>query len=176
LGAFAGDTAAGVRDYALVLLAARLGLRAREIAQLRLEDVDWQGHTLLLQRTKGRRSRLLPLPREVARALERYVRTVRAPHRLPELFLCLYPARSLTPSAVCRAAAAAFERAGLTVRRPGTHVLRHTLATQLLQRGVSLKGIADLLGHQSFNTTTLYAKVDLPRLAAIAQPWPEVRR
>lgn len=176
LHAFDLGKAAGVRDYALVLLAARLGLRAREIAQLRLEDVDWQARTLCLQRTKGRRSRLLPLPQEVARALERYVRTVRPPQGLPEVFLCLYPARPLTPGAVSCAAAAAFERAGLAVRRPGTHLLRHTLATHLLQRGVSLKAIADVLGHQCLNTTTIYAKVDLSMLAGVAQPWPEVPR
>jgi integrase/recombinase XerD len=176
LRAFDWGTAAGVRDYALVLLAVRLGLRAQEIARLRLQDVDWHRRTLCLQRTKGRRSRLLPLPPEVARALSRYVRTVRPRQALAELFLCLYPARPLTPGAVSCAAAAAFERAGLAVRRPGTHLLRHTLATQLLQRGVSLKAIADVLGHQCLNTTTIYAKVDLPRLAGIAQPWPEVRR
>jgi integrase/recombinase XerD len=176
LRAFDSGTAAGVRDYALVLLAARLGLRAQEIARLRLQDVNWQARTLCLQRTKGRRSRLLPLPPEVARALGRYVRTVRPKHALPELFLCLHPARPLTPGAVSDAAAAAFARAGLAVRRPGTHLLRHTLATQLLQRGVSLKAIADLLGHQCLNTTTIYAKVDVPMLAGVAQPWPEVQR
>lgn len=176
LRTFDASTAAGVRDYALVLLATRLGLRAREIAQLRLQDVDWQAHTLRLQQTKGRRSRLLPLPPEVARALGRYVRTVRPKHALPELFLCLYPARALTAGAVSCAAAAAFERAGLAVRRPGTHLLRHTLATHLLQRGVSLKAIADVLGHQCINTTTIYAKVDLAMLAGVTQPWPEVQQ
>ncbi len=77
---------------------------------------------------------------------------------------------------VSKAVAAAFGRAGLAVRRAGPHLLRHTLATHLLQRGVSLKAIADLLGHQSLNTTTIYAKVDWPMLASVAQPWPEVQR
>lgn len=176
LRAFDSGTAAGVRDYALVLLAARLGLRAQEIARLRLQDVDWPRRTLCLQRTKARRSRLLPLPAEVARALQRYVRTARPQQVLPELFVCLYGARPLTPGAVSDATAAAFVRAGLSVRRPGTHLLRHSLATQLLRRGVSLKAIADVLGHQCLNTTTLYAKVDLPMLAGVAQPWPEVQR
>jgi integrase len=176
LRAFDADTAAGVRDYAMVLLAARLGLRAQEIAQLRLDDVDWRGRTLCLRRTKGRRSRLLPLPSEVARALRRYVRAVRPRPAVPELFLCLHRVRPLTPGAVSGAAAAAFERAGLAVRRPGTHVLRHTLATHLLRRGVSLKAIADVLGHQCLNTATIYAKVDVPTLAGVAQPWPEVPR
>jgi integrase/recombinase XerD len=176
LRAFDSGTAAGVRDYAMVLLAARLGLRAQEIARLRLQDVDWQARTLCLHQTKARRSRLLPLPPEVAGALHRYVRTVRPQQALPELFLCLYPARPLTPGAVSDAAVAAFARAGLSVRRPGTHLLRHTLATHLLQCGVSLKAIADVLGHQCLNTTTIYAKVDLPMLAGVAQPWPEVER
>ena len=168
-------TDAGVRDYALVLLAARLGLRAREITQLRLQDVDWQARTLCLQQTKGRRSRLLPLPPEVAHTLGRYVRNVRPKSSLPEVFLCLHAARALGRDTVSSAVVAAFGRAGLAVRRPGPHLLRHTLATQLLQHGLSLKAIADVLGHQCLDTTTIYAKVDLPMLAGVAQPWPEVQ-
>jgi site-specific recombinase XerD len=176
LCAFDSDTAAGIRDYAMVLLAARLGLRAQEITQLRLQDVDWQAHTLCLQRTKGRRSRLLPLLPEVAGALRQYVRTVRPKSSVPEFFLCLHRARALGRGTGSSAVVAAFGRAGLAVRRPGPHLLRHTLATHLLQQGVSLKAIADLLGHQCLNTTTLYAKVDVPMLAGVTQPWPEVRR
>ncbi len=176
LRAFDSDTPAGVRDYALVLLAARLGLRAGEITQLHLEDVDWQVRTLCLQRTKGRRSRLLPLQPEVARALGRYVENVRPKGLMPELFLCLHRARPMGRDTVSSAVVAAFGRAGLAVRRPGPHLLRHTLATHLLQRGVSLKAIADVLGHQCLNTTTIYAKVDLPMLSGVTQPWPEVQR
>jgi site-specific recombinase XerD len=102
--------------------------------------------------------------------------TVRPQQALAEFFLCLHRARAMSRCAVSSAVVAAFGRAGVVVRRPGPHLLRHTLATQLLQRGVSLKAIADVLGHQSLNTTTIYAKVDLPMLAGVTQPWPEVRR
>jgi len=176
LRAFDLGTPAGVRDYALVLLAARLGLRAQEITQLRLQEVDWQAGTLCLQRTKGRRARLLPLLPEVARALRRYLRTVRPNSSLPEFFLGLHAPRALGRDTVSTAVVAAFGRAGLAVRRPGPHLLRHTLATRLLARGVSLKAIADLLGHRALHTTMIYAKVNGPALAGVAQPWPEVSR
>jgi integrase/recombinase XerD len=176
LRAFDDHQPAGVRDYALALLAAKLGLRAKEIAQLSLEDVNWKAGTLRLDQTKGRRSRLLPLSAPVGQALAKYLRTrpVHTPTR--QVFLCLFRPRPLTAGAVSAAVAAAFRRAGLKVSRPGTHLLRHTLATHLVQQGASLKAIADVLGHRSINTTTGYAKVNLAMLAQIAQPWPEEGR
>jgi site-specific recombinase XerD len=160
----------------MAVLAAKLGLRAKEIAQLSLDDLDWKGGALCLQQTKGRRARLLPLPAPVGQAIAQYLRTVRTDTPARQLFLCLSQPRPLTAGAVSAAVAAAMRRAGLKVSRPGTHLLRHTLATHLVQRGASLKAIADVLGHRSINTTTVYAKVDLPRLARIAQPWPEEGR
>jgi integrase/recombinase XerD len=173
LGAFDGHQPAGRRDRAMALLAAKLGLRAKEIAQLSLDDLDWTAGTLCLHHTKGRRSRLLPLPASAGGAIVKYLRAVRASAPARQVFLCLHRPRPLSPGAVSAAMAAALRRAGLKVARPGTHLLRHTLATHLVQRGVSLKAIADLLGHRSFNTTTIYAKVNLPLLARIAQPWPK---
>jgi site-specific recombinase XerD len=152
-----------------------LGLRAKEIAQLSLEDVDWAAGTLSLRQTKGRRCRLLPLPSATAQALVRYLRTVRPPTSSRRIFLCLHRPAPLTSGAVAAATIAAFRRAGLAVARPGPHLLRHTLATHLIQKGVELKAIADVLGHRSLNTTARYAKVNLPMLAQIAQPWPEVK-
>ena len=173
LRAFDGRRPAGRRDRAMVLLAATLGLRAREIAQLSLEDVDWQAGTLCLRQTKARRCRLLPLPPQVARALVDYLRTVRPRTSSRQLFLCLHRPRALTSGAVSDATVAAFHRAGLKVPRPGPHLLRHTLATHLVQKKTDLKSIADLLGHRSLNTTTRYAKVNIPMLAQVAQGWPE---
>jgi site-specific recombinase XerD len=173
LRAFDGQQPVGMRDYAMALLAAKLGLRAKEIAQLSLDDLDWEAGTLCLQHTKGRRSRLLPLPTTAGVAIAKYLRVVRAPTSARQVFLCWHRPRPLSAGAVSAAMAAALRRAGLKVARPGTHLLRHTLATHLVQRGVSLKAIADLLGHRSLNTTTIYAKVNLPLLARIAQPWPK---
>jgi len=176
LGVFDEHQPAGLRDYAMAVLAAKLGLRAKEIAQLSLEDLDWKAGTLCLHQTKGRRSRLLPLAAAVGQAIAKYLRTVRAPTPARQVFLCLYRPRPLTAGAVSAAMAAALRRAGLTVPRPGTHLLRHTLATHLVQQGASLKAIADVLGHRSINTTTVYAKANLPMLAKVAQPWPEEGR
>ena len=92
-----------------------------------------------------------------------------------QVFPCLHRPTPLTSGAVSAAAIAAFGRAGLEVSRPGPHLLRHTLATHLIQRGTDLKAIADVLGHRSLNTTARYAKVNVPMLAQIAQPWPEVK-
>jgi site-specific recombinase XerD len=174
LGAFDPHQTAGIRDYAMTLLAAKLGLRAREIAQLSLEDVDWQTGTLTLRQTKGRRSRLLPLPATVGSALAKYACRVRVRSSARQLFLCLHRPRPLSASAVSAAAAAAFARAGLHVPRAGTHLLRHTLATHLVQHGASLKAIADVLGHRDIDTTRGYLKVNLPMLGRVAQPWPGV--
>jgi site-specific recombinase XerD len=160
----------------MALLAARLGLRAKEIAQLTLEDLDWKAATVELHQTKGRRSRLLPLPADAGQALANYLRTVRTHAPARQVFLRLYRPAPLTAGAVSSAIAAAFRRAALPVARPGPHLLRHTLATHLVQRGASLKAIADVLGHRSINTTTIYTKVNLPMLARVAQPWPKEAR
>jgi site-specific recombinase XerD len=173
LRAFDRRQAAGVRDYAMALLAAQVGLRAKEIAQLRLEDIDWKHGTLALHHTKVRRSRLLPLPAPIGQAIAQYLCSVRPASSARQVFLCLHRPSSLTPGAVSDAIAAAFKRASLDVPRPGTHLLRHTLATHLVQRGASLKAIADVLGHRSLNTTLIYAQVNLPMLAQVAQPWPK---
>lgn len=176
LRAFDPQQPAGVRDHAMALLAAKLGLRAKEIAQLTLDDLDWEAGTVCLHQTKGRRSRLLPLPSLVGRVLARYLRTRRPPTALRQVFLCLDRPRPLTPGAVSAAVVAALKRAGVKGSRLGTHLLRHTLATHLVQQGASLKAVADLLGHRSINTTRGYAKVNLPLLAQIARPWPEEGR
>ena len=176
LHAFDRRRAAGVRDYAMALLAARLGLRAKEIAQLTLEDIDWRAAILQLHQTKGRRSRLLPLPAAVGYALAQYLRRVRFPSPARQVFLCLYRLEPLSASSVSDAIVAGFRRAGLKVLRPGPHLLRHTLASHLVQKGSDLKAIADLLGHRDLNTTTIYAKVNRPMLAQVAQPWPKQRQ
>jgi len=173
LRAFDQRQPVGVRDYAMALLAAQMGLRAKEIAQLCLEDIDWSHGTLALHQTKARRSRLLPLSASVGRAIAKYLRTVRATGPTRQVFLCLHRLRPLTSGAVSDAIGAAFKRARLEVPRPGPHLLRHTLATHLVQHGASLKAVADVLGHRSLNTTGIYAKVNLPMLARIAQPWPK---
>jgi len=176
LAAFDRTTALGCRNYALALCLGELGLRASEAAALQLEDLDWHRGVLHLPRTKQRRERQLPLPPQMARALARYLqwgrprchcRAVFVPQRAPG-------DRALSAREVGLTMSRAFERAGLSAR--GAHVLRYRLATALQRRGVGLKGIADLLGHQSLESAARYARVDLEALRQAALPWPEAAR
>ena len=164
----------GPRDRAVLLLLARLGLRAGEVAQLRFADIDWaQG--LLTVSGKARRQETLPLPQEVGEALLHYLRQSRPPLRTPEVFTTVVaPVRPLTRAAVTHIVRAALRRAGIKAPINGAHVLRHSAATTMLRQGASLAGIGAVLRHRSPSTTAHYAKVDFGLLSEIAQPWPEV--
>jgi integrase/recombinase XerD len=173
LNAFDRTQSIGKRDFAMALCLCRLGLRAKEVTSLKLEDVDWRARTLHLRQTKTRRSRLVPLPADVARAIRSYLRAGRPPSTSGLVFVQqrLPYAGADRRSGFLRAAVrGAGIRAGL--RHKGVHILRHTLATRLHRRGVQLKIIADLLGHVSINTTAGYARVHLHQLRQAALPWP----
>jgi site-specific recombinase XerD len=172
LASFDRSTPLGRRGYAIALCLARLGLRSCEVAGLTLEDLDWRAATIRIKASKVRRMRLLPLPADVGRAVAAYLRHGRPPSAERRLFLQHRPPHApLEAGAVQHLIPAAFRRVGLPEK--GAHTLRHTAATRLLRAGASLKEVADVLGHRSLDTTTIYAKVDLPRLAAVALPWPE---
>lgn len=162
----------GRRDFAMALCLCRLGLRTLEVASLQLEDVDWNAQTLHLRHTKIRQGRLLPLPSDVAQAIQCYLRAGRPPADSPVIFvrhrapLCEGQGSELVRSAM----RSAFERCGMNHTR--VHILRHTVATQLHRRGVDLKIIADLLGHLSLDTTARYARVNLDELRQAALLWP----
>jgi len=166
-------TTMGRRDYAMLLLLARLGLRAREVVSLRLEDVDWRGGILNLLR-KGGHADQLPMPPGVGTALASYVCHGRPSCHERRLFLCMdAPHRGLGHSStVSSIVAAALSRAGLAPARRGAHLLRHTLASSLLRRGTPLSEISQLLGHRAPASTEVYARVDLASLETVAQPWP----
>jgi site-specific recombinase XerD len=164
----------GPRDKAVLLLLARLGLRAGEVARLRFDDIDWV-EGLLTVSGKARRQEKLPLPQEVGGALLRYLRQSRPPLRTPEVFTTvLAPVRPLTRAAVTHIVRAALRRAGIKAPINGAHVLRHSAAATMLRQGASLAGIGAVLRHRSPRTTAHYAKVDFGLLSEIAQPWPEV--
>jgi site-specific recombinase XerD len=166
----------GMRDRAILLLLARLGLRAGDIVQLRLSDVDWKGAWIRVC-GKGRRQTRLPLTQEVGQALGAYVTKGRPKTATDAVFV-----RSRAPFRAFRSHCAvsvlvdrAFWRAG--VKRPSrgaAHLLRHSVATSMLRHGASLHDVAALLRHRSIATTQIYAKVDVAVLKTIAQPWPEV--
>jgi len=170
--AFDRRTLLGQRDYAVVLCLARLGLRAGEVAALSLDDVDWRQGSLRLAAPKGRRQRQLPLPEEVGQARVSYLHHARPQGPTRWLFRTADGQRPLTRGWLSRRVGSALARAGLGAPGRRAHLLRRTFATQLVQPGASLKAVADLLGHVSLSTTQVYAKVNLPMLRAVAQPWP----
>jgi integrase len=160
----------GRRDYAVLLLLARLGLRAGEVSALELEDVDWR-HGEILVHGKGRRKERLPLPRDVGAALAQYLRLSRPSVSSRRLFMCVRaPHGPLNRSAVTALVRNACARADLPV--VGAHRLRHTAATEMLRAGSSLDEIAQVLRHRSHDTTAIYAKVDRTALRALAWAWP----
>jgi site-specific recombinase XerD len=162
------------RDRAVLLLLARLALRASEVAQLKFSDIDWRKGQISVC-GKGRRQESLPLPQEVGDAILRYVNEVRPALRVPEVFTTmLAPYHALTRAAVTHIVRAALRRARIKAPINSAHVLRHSAATNMLRQGVSLAGVGAVLRHRSPTTTTHYAKVDFALLSEIAQPWPEV--
>lgn len=174
LRAFDCTTTRGRRDYAMARCLVDLGLRAKEVAHLHLADFNWEEGTLQIKGAKGGRVDLLPLPVQTGRAIVEYLCKGRPNSSTRELFVRHRAPVDvpISPDIVRWAMRRAYARAGLAKPWPGTHVLRHSTACRLLQAGASLKEIADILRHRNLNTTTIYAKVDLNRLALVALPWP----
>ena len=166
-------TAVGRRNWAILLLLARLGLRAGEVVGLALEDIDWEAGELCI-RSPAMNSDRLPLPREVGTALADYLRCARPACASRRVFVRMRaPRREFASSvAICCIVRRALERAGLNPALKGAHLLRHSVATQMLRQGASLTEIGELLRHRSQQTTMIYAKVDLDLLRPLALPWP----
>jgi len=170
--AFDITTTNGKRDYAMARCLADLGLRCHEVASMRLDDIDWQNGVLQLQHSKSRRQEQLPLPDITGRAVVDYLRNSRPTttsravfvyHRAPM-------GQGVVVTTVRSAIRCALARADLPCT--GTHILRHTAATQMVQGGATLKEVADVLRHRSINTTSIYTKVNLPELQRVTMPWP----
>ena len=171
-------TAVGRRDRAILLLLARMGLRASDVAGLRLDDIDWEQAWVRVS-GKGRRQARLPLTQEVGDAIAAYLQDGRSPCATDTLFIrARAPFRTLkSKCAVSMIVIRAMRRAGVTCpSRGAAHLLRHSAATSMLRHGTSLQEISVILRHRSIQTTELYAKVDIPGLQTIVQPWPEVER
>jgi site-specific recombinase XerD len=170
------STARGMRAHAMLLLLARLGMRAGEVAALKLEDIRWDVGEIVV-RSKGRREDRLPLLNDVGRALAIYLRKARGPSTSRRLFLRLMAPHVglLGPTAVCLVARQAVRRAGLLpTGRVGAHVFRHGLATRMIRHGASLAEISQVLRHRSIDSTQLYAKVEFEALRGVALPWPKM--
>ena len=166
-------TAVGRRDYAILLLLARLGLRSSEVVFLELDDIDWKDGSLRVH-GKGGRLVQLPLPKDVGEAIAAYLQHGRPRSTSRRVFLrAKAPIRGfLGPSAVGTIVRHALLRAGIDAPTTGAHQFRHGLATEMLRQGASLSEISELLGHRSPETTKIYTKVDLDALRTLALPWP----
>lgn len=167
-------TPVGRRDYSILLLIARLGLRAGEVVALELDDINWRTAELTI-RGKGLYRDCLPLPQEVGKALAIYLQNDRPICPTRRVFITMRaPCRgfknSTTVSTIVRRA---MQKSGLNTPSQGAHLLRYTLATDMLRQGASMTEIGELLRHRSPNSTEIYAKVDIEGLRSIARPWPE---
>jgi site-specific recombinase XerD len=172
-GALDGS-ATGLRNHAILLLLARTGLRAHEVAQLSLDDIDWTSASICVRSKKSRTERNLPLAQDVGAALADYLRRGRPPCSFRTIFLRVIP--PLNPftgsAAVCRIVRRALTRVGILNTPAAAHLFRHTAATRMLRGGATFKDIADVLGHASISTTAIYAKLDVVALSKVAIQWP----
>jgi site-specific recombinase XerD len=166
-------TSIGRRNYAMLLLLARLGLRAGEVAALTLDDIDWeQGHIAV--RSKGGRWTRLPIPQDVGKAISDYLSNGRPLCTDRRVFIRGHAPRTGFSASTCVSAVvrSALLGSGIESARKGAHLFRHSLATEMLRRDASLREIGEVLRHRSPDTTRLYAEVDLPSLERLALPWP----
>ena len=172
LGALGRNGPSARRADAVVRCALDLGLRSNEVANLGLDDIDWRAGAVILRRTKSRREDVLPLPEATGRAIADYLQFERPQTTNRSVFVRQTAPRDqpIGPDLIRKTIREAYGRAGLPYTR--SHLLRHTMASRLLETGSSLKEVADVLRHRSLNTTLIYAKLDSTNLAAVALPWP----
>jgi integrase/recombinase XerD len=169
------STPAGRRDKALMLVLATTGLRNKELRLLELRDINWRTAEVLVRQTKGKRDRVVPLLEEAGAALADYILQARPKISSPLVFLSYSPPVHpfKCPASISRVVRSRLERSGVELSgAAGAHLLRHSLATQLVQQRRPINEVADLLGHQSIDTTAIYVKVALPQLAEVALPFP----
>ena len=167
------NTLMGQRDYAILLLLARLGLRAGDVVHMALDDINWEVGEVIVCGKSNRQERL-PIPQDVGEALVKYLRHGRPQCPSRRIFIRIKaPHKGFSSSvAICNIVRRALARAELNPAFKGSHLLRHSLATNMLRGGASLAEIGKILRHQKLNTTQIYAKVDFVALNALTQPWP----
>lgn len=168
------STTTGLRDYAVLMMLAGLGLRANEVATLTLDQIDWRSGQFRV-RGKGRRRATMPLTSDVGAALVEYLQHGRPASDSRQVFLRSCPPYVGFPSAsgIIGIARRALMRSGVSgIAHYGSHIFRHSLATELLRSGATLTEIGQVLRHQDHDTTRIYAKVDLASLRCLALPWP----
>jgi integrase/recombinase XerD len=162
----------GIRDYSLLILMARLGLRAKEISDITLDDINWEAGIITVC-GKGGYQDELPLPKDVGRAIAMYLKKARPKCDTRGLFISTKaPIKKLVSRNMSCIVKRACQHAGLSPLRQGVHLLRHSLATRMLREGSTMTEIAKILRHRSLRTTEIYAKVDFQSLGKLAMPWP----
>jgi site-specific recombinase XerD len=167
-------TVIGVRDYAILLMLSQLGVRSSEVIKLTLDDIDWNRAEIIIN-GKGAKKIIHPLFQDLGEAFIAYLKTGRPKCETRSFFVTTSsPFRGLSgPSSIGSIVCNALKRAGLNPRKKGAHLLRHTLATQLLRQGASLQEVGQVLNHHHVDTTAIYAKVDFERLRLVVRPWPK---
>lgn len=165
-----------LRDRAILLCVARLALRASEVARLRLEDIDWRNATVHVVTRKTGHGALLPLPADLGCALATYLQHGRPGTKARQVFVLhrQHVGAPINRQLVGDAVDRALKHAGIDAPMRGANLLRHSLATDLLGHGATMKEIADVFGHSSLGTTSIYASVDVSALREVALPWPQV--
>ena len=174
---FDAPTPCRQRDQTIVQCLSTLGLRPGEVAGLCLDDIDWRNGTIQIRARKNRRGAVLPLPRVVGQALVAYLSGERPPTDERRVFaqqLGAHRGAPLSSPAVSAVVVRVLRRAAVDTPLTGPYVFRHPVASRMVRECASLKEVADVLGHRSLDTTTIYARLDLPRLREVALPWPEV--
>jgi site-specific recombinase XerD len=156
----------------MLLCLARLGLRAVEVASLSLEEIDWRSGIIRLSAGKVRRERELPLPKDLGQAIANYLRLRGDRAGSRRLFRAVRGGAALSSAAVSMMTRRALQNAGIRTAQSGSRLLRRTVASHLVQEGIDLKAVADLLGHRSLNTARVYAQVNHSMLLEVAQSWP----
>lgn len=174
LGSLGSSTPRDRRDRAMILLVARLGLRASEVVRLRLEDLDWDAGLVRVPSRKSGHGAVLPLTEQVGAAIVDYLGDGRPATAAREVFVAhwLSVGAPISASLVGRGVSPALSRAGIDALARGANLMRHSLATSLLAHGTGLADIAQVMGHRSLATTRIYAAVDIAALAQVALPWP----
>jgi integrase/recombinase XerD len=168
-----GQLPCDLRCRSLLLLFTRLGMRTGEVAALAIDDIDWTNGSIVIKGGKNRWDRALPLPVDVGDALVAHLRNPRPADTPRMIFLASRPPYSPTQNydRVRAEIRKLLRKTGISGVRLGAHILRHTVASTMVNSGVSFKEVADVLGHKSLTTTTIYAKLDLASLAGVALPW-----
>ncbi len=176
MNSFKEQTPFGLRNRAMALCLARLGLRSIEVVRLCLEDIDWKSGVINITKNKSRRTDSLPLLKEIGDAIVVYLKKGRPATKDRHVFVNHGNKQgSLISTGVVRyIIRAGFKKACIPIPFRPVHIFRHSLASRMIQQGVTIKEIADILRHRCLTTTMIYTKVDFPLLLEVAMPWPEV--